>query len=125
MTQITLQRVLAGVPVGSPIPLEVASFDEEKKVKIRMYSRVQALSDISLVVGSYNTEFTLSIAVPQDFAHAEDIETLLASMVNLEQILVDVEGVSHNVRINQVSDVHTGGQPYLYTVDVTLTQTDG
>jgi hypothetical protein len=125
MTQITLQPVIAGVPQGSPIPLEVASFDESQKAKLRTYSRVQAFSDTSLIVGVYNSEFTLNIIVPQDFTNAEDIETLLAAMQPLDQILADVEGVSHNVRIGQISDVHTGGKPYLYTVDVTLTQTDG
>jgi hypothetical protein len=133
MTQITLQSVIAGIPYGSPILLEVATFDESKKAKLRTYSRVQAFSDVSLIMGSFNTEFSLSIAVPQQFTliggipqyGGEDIETLLAGMQGLDQILVDAEGVSYNVRVTQASPSHTGGQPLYYTVDVTLTQTDG
>lgn len=133
MTQITLQPVIAGVPYGSPILLEVATFDEEKQAKMRTYSRVHAFSDSSLIVGSFNTVFTLTIAVPQQFSISggvpvyggEDIETLLMGMEYLDQILTDVEGVTYNVRITQVSTSHTGGQPYYYTVNVSLTQIDG
>jgi hypothetical protein len=124
MTQITLQSASpTGTPSGASINLEVASFDESRKAKLKTYSRVQAFSDVSLIVGAYNAEFSMAIAVPQDFAGGEDIETLLAGMQSQDQILTDVEGVAHLVRITQIGTKHEGGQPFYYVVDVTMIET--
>ncbi len=109
--------------MGVPINLEVVSFDESRKAKLKTYSRVQAFSDVSLIVGAYNAEYNMEIAVPQDFTGHEDIETLLAGMQSQDQLLIDVESVGHLVRITQIGTKHEGGQPFYYVVDVTMTET--
>ncbi len=84
-----------------------------------------------MIIGAYNTEYTFTIAVPQQFSvvggvnqyGGEDIETLLQALQPLDQVLTDVEGGTHLVRITQISPAHTGGQPYYYEVDVTFTDT--
>jgi hypothetical protein len=129
MPQVTIQPAsLTGTPLGTPIPLEVATFDESRKAKLKMYSRVQAFSDTALVIGSYNREFEMSVVVPQDFilvggipqAGGEDVETLLAGLQLQDQWLVDPEGVGRQVRITNVGTKHTGGQPFYYEVDVSM-----
>ena len=110
-----------GVTTGSATNLEVASFDEERRAKLKTYDRVQAFSDVALLVGAFNRSFTLSIIVPQDFASGEDIETLLAGMQAQDQMLVDVEGRMRQVRISQIGTAHMGGQPEYYEANVALT----
>jgi hypothetical protein len=125
MNQITFRSLSnSGVPQGPFIPLEVATFDETRKAKLRTYSRVQAFSDTSLIVGVYNPEFTISVAIPQDFNRGEDIETLLAGLQTQDQYFVDAEGLGRRVRITNISTSHTGGQPYYYTADITMKALD-
>jgi len=88
---------------------------------LRTYSRVQAFSDTTLIVGAYNREFTLSVAIPQDFTNSEDIESLLAGLQAQDQILTDAEGAEYQVRVTHVSDAHLGGQPEYYTADLSMT----
>jgi len=100
------------------IHLEVANFKATLKAKRRLYSRVQAYSDTMIPIGAFNTEYHLSVVVPQDFVNKEDIETTLRAWQSQQEVLVDVEGVGHNVKITNVGNTHMGGQPQVYTVDV-------
>jgi hypothetical protein len=125
MPQIALQPVnFVGTAQGSPIFLEVATFDESRKAKLRTYSRVQAFSDTSLIVGVYNPDFTISVAVPQDFSSGEDIETLLAGLEGQDQLFLDAEGMMRRVRVLNVSTSHSGGQPSYYTANITMKALD-
>jgi hypothetical protein len=106
------------------VNLEVATFKSGKKVKQRLYSRVRAFSDTIQIIGTFNTTYDLSIIVPQQFSVGEDVESTLFAMRGAIQTLVDVEGVNHSVAINDIGSTHAGGQPLLYTLDVTMTETD-
>lgn len=119
MPQVSLRPCKPdGTTIGSLIPLEAISFDETRKAKLKTYTRVQAFSDVSLILGAYNRAFDLSVAIPQDFGHLEDVEHLLAALQIQDQILVDAEGYGYQVRVTNVSDAHLGGQPTYYTADL-------
>jgi len=121
-TQVSIQPVsMALSPIGSSINLEVSGFTAARSAKLVTYPRVQAYLDTSLVIGSFNTTYTLTTIVPQDFVHGEDIETLLAGLQYQYQLLTDAEGYGDYVMITQVSPSHTGGQPQFYSVDITAT----
>jgi hypothetical protein len=107
------------VSIGG-INLEAAIFESSRQAKQRAYSRVQAFSDTTILLGLFNTEYNLSIVVPQDFTTHEDIEETLLAMQGGTETLIDIEGVSHSVTVSQISPAHSGGQPKYYTVDVTL-----
>jgi hypothetical protein len=125
MPQVSIQGSITGQGNEGPnIPLEVMVFEETRKAKLRTYQRAQAFSDTSLILGAYNREFTLNCAIPQDFARYEDIEDLLASLQWRDQILTDAEGATYHVRVSNVSDVHQGGQPEYYEVDITCVAVD-
>lgn len=102
------------------INLEAAIFESSRQAKQRAYSRVQAYSDTTILMGLFNTEYQISIVVPQDFTSQEDIEETLLAMQSGTETLIDIEGVSHSVTVSQTSPAHSGGQPQYYTVDITL-----
>jgi hypothetical protein len=129
--QVSIQPCTpAGVLIGTAaLNLEVISFDETRKAKLRTYSRAQAYSDTSLIIGAYNKEFTMTIALPQQFTldgggipqyGGEDIESLLDALRYQDQWLIDANGIGRQVRVTNISDVHTGGQPYYYTMDISM-----
>ena len=123
-TQVTIQPVMPPpdfTPIGNPVTLEVSKFTEDRNAKLVTYPRVQAFLDTSLVIGLFNSTYTLTTVVPQQFAVGEDIETLLAALQYPYQLLTDAEGYGDYVMITQTAPSHTGGQPYYYSADITAT----
>lgn len=121
-TQVSIQPVTIDlVPIGSPVTLEVANFTEAQSAKLTTYSRAWAFLDTSLVIGLFNSTYTLTTIVPQQFATGEDIETLLAALQYPYQLLTDAEGYGDYVMLTQTQPSHTGGQPYYYSVDIGAT----
>ncbi len=125
MVQINIQGATLNplALVESPVPLEVQVYEVTRSAKMRLYARVQAFSDTNQVIGAYNPQYQMTVIVPQDFLNGDNIENLMTHLIVQDQVLRDIEGNYHAIRVNHVGELHQGGVPLVWQLDIAAYET--